>query len=156
MEINSSISTIEDKEVVETLPQVAENSENSENNENSDYSIQKETVNVEQDTLDKLNHSGVLSISTKIALNNDDQDNAETPTQANPGDSFNYENYENSENKQNSLNRRPSASDPSMKKQSVVNDDPLISPKIIELRRSESIKSTSSSNTHDSSQSPSV
>ncbi|PKK77187.1 hypothetical protein RhiirC2_732581 [Rhizophagus irregularis] len=155
MEINSSISTTlisEGKETVETAPQATENSEN--NN-----SAQKEIASIKQDSLNQ-NYSGALSISTKIAPNNDNQDNVETPTQANPGDLFNYNN---SEISQNSLNRTPGVpnlQDPPTKKQTLtsgasgatVNDAPLISPKIIELRRSESVNSTSSSNAHDSSQ----
>ncbi|GBC03618.1 hypothetical protein RclHR1_05210008 [Rhizophagus clarus] len=155
MEISSPISISEGKEVVETAPQVTEN------NENNINSTRKETVNIKQDSSDQLNYSGSLSISTKIALNSDNQDNVETPTQANPGDLFNHKD---SENSQISLNERPGVpnlQDPPTKQTlgsgasgATVNDVPLISPKIIELRRSESVNSTSSSNVNDSSQPP--
>jgi hypothetical protein len=156
MEVNSPISTtfISEKEVVETAPQVAENSENNNN-------TQEEIASVKQDSLDQ---SSALTISTKIAPNNDNQNNVETPTQANPDDLLNHKN---SENSQNSLNERPGVpnlQDPPTKKTlrsgasgATVNDAPLISPKIIELRRSESVNSTSSSsssNAHESSQPP--
>lgn len=152
MEINSSISTLisEGKETVETAPQATENSEN--NN-----SAQKEIAIIKQDSLNQLNHSGSLSISTKIAPNNDNQDNVETPTQANPGDLFNYKNSEISQDSLNRTSGVPNLQDPQETitlgaSGATVNDAPLISPKIIELRRSESVNSTSSSNTRDSSQ----
>src|SRR5436305_7532538 len=96
MEISSSISiksTSDGKEMVEPAPEIVDN-----------CSIQKEIVNIGQDTQDKLNSSENFeaekksALSVKITPNNaliNDQDNADllaTPTQANPGDLFNEEN----------------------------------------------------------------
>jgi hypothetical protein len=178
MEISSSISTTSISDGKEMAPAAVENSEIDNNSSN-----QKEIVSVGQDTQDKHNSSEIFkenekksARSIKIAPNNkliNDQDNADllvTPTQANPGDLFNDENLLKRSSVLTQLNLvNQQNQDLSTKKQtlisgtSAVNDAPLMSPKIIELRHSEpfynksnsneeSVVKSTSSNTHDLSQ----
>ncbi|CAG8489386.1 14864_t:CDS:2 [Funneliformis mosseae] len=177
MEVTSSISTTVIPEVLHpTLTKVLENELAV---ETSHVIIQKGIVDIRQDTNDQLDSSEKFEFEKKIPLSINvapnalpihDQCNSETlvtPTQANPGCSFN------DENTLNLLNRRPGAPaqlnlmvkqqkqqkhqkeqkhDSAKNKisRSVVSADvspsPLLSPKIIELRRSESFQNKSTSN----------
>ncbi|CAI2166435.1 1618_t:CDS:2 [Funneliformis geosporum] len=164
MEVASSISTTVIPETLRTT--LTKFLENELEVETSDDFIQKEIVDIGQDTNDQIDSSEKTfefekkkPLSIKVAPNalpiNDQciTETLVTPTQANPGFSFN------DENTINLLHRRPGApaqlnlvydSPKNQISRTVVTADvspsPLLSPKIIELRRSESFHNKSTSN----------